>query len=65
LSYPGSDAFIVCFSIIDLSSFREVKSKWETEIRAHCPSSPIILVGTKLDLRTNKEVLDSLKKSGI
>jgi small GTP-binding protein len=64
LSYPGTDAFIVCFSIIDPQSLKDVKEKWHTEIRQHCPTSPIILVGTKLDLRTKKEVLDTLKKTG-
>jgi len=65
LSYPGTDAFIVCFSIIDPESLKNVQEKWYTEIRAHCPSSPIILVGTKFDLRTKSEVIASLKKQGL
>jgi small GTP-binding protein len=65
LSYPGTDAFIVCFSIIDPKSLKEVKDKWHAEIRAHCPTSPIILVGTKLDLRGKADVIANLKKNGM
>jgi len=65
LSYPGTDAFIVCFSIIDPPSLKNVQEKWYTEIRAHCPTSPIILVGTKFDLRGKPEVLATLKKQGL
>jgi GTPase SAR1 family protein len=42
-----------------------VKEKWHAEIRAHCPSSPIILVGTKLDLRSKSDVIANLKKNGM
>ncbi len=28
----------------------------------HCPNTPIILVGTKLDLRDDKETIDKLKE---
>jgi len=55
LSYPGTDAFIVCYSIIDPPSLTCVTTKWVPEIQAHCPGVPIILVGTKLDLRNKPE----------
>ena len=35
--------------------------QWYPEVRHHCPATPIILVGTKLDLRDDKETLDKLK----
>ena len=46
------DVFLVCFSLVDKDSLDNVKSIWIPEIRHHNPKTPIILVGTKKDLRT-------------
>tara|TARA_B110000483_G_scaffold242949_1_gene330564 strand:- start:2018 stop:2578 length:561 start_codon:yes stop_codon:yes gene_type:complete len=54
LSYPNTDVFIVCFSVIDRYSFENVSTKWIPELRGNCPSTPIILVGTKADLRSHE-----------
>ena len=35
--------------------------QWYPEVSHHCPGTPIVLVGTKLDLRDNQEIVDSLK----
>ena len=34
-----------------VNSFEHVQSKWYPEVRHHCPDVPIIIVGTKKDLR--------------
>ena len=60
LSYPQTDVFLACFSIISPSSFENVKAKWYPEINHHCPNVPIILVGTKIDLREDKETINRL-----
>ncbi|GAM25396.1 hypothetical protein SAMD00019534_085710 [Acytostelium subglobosum LB1] len=62
LSYPQTDVFLICFSIISPSSFENVTAKWHPEICHHAPNVPIILVGTKLDMRDDKETLDRLKE---
>ena len=36
--------------------------QWYPEVSHHCPNTPIILVGTKLDLRDDKETIEQLKK---
>jgi len=62
LSYPQTDVFLVCFSIISPSSFENVTAKWHPEISHHAPNVPIILVGTKVDLREDKETHQRLQE---
>ncbi|OAL65592.1 cell division control protein 42 [Trichophyton rubrum] len=61
LSYPQTDVFLICFSIVSPPSFDNVKAKWYPEIEHHAPNVPIILVGTKLDLREDKATADALR----
>ncbi|XP_022804435.1 ras-related C3 botulinum toxin substrate 1 [Stylophora pistillata] len=62
LSYPQTDVFLICFSLISPASFENVRAKWYPEVSHHCPNTPIILVGTKLDLRDDKETIEKLKE---
>ena len=64
LSYPQTDVFLICYSVVSPSSFENVTSKWFPEIKHHCPDTPIILVGTKTDLREDRETLNSLSEQG-
>ncbi|KAF0293860.1 Ras-related protein Rac1 [Amphibalanus amphitrite] len=61
LSYPQTDVFLVCFSLVNPTSFENVRTKWYKEVRHHCPTTPIVLVGTKVDLREDKATLEKLK----
>eukprot|EP00339_Tiarina_fusa_P020216 CAMPEP_0117077244 /NCGR_PEP_ID=MMETSP0472-20121206/54460_1 /TAXON_ID=693140 ORGANISM="Tiarina fusus, Strain LIS" /NCGR_SAMPLE_ID=MMETSP0472 /ASSEMBLY_ACC=CAM_ASM_000603 /LENGTH=200 /DNA_ID=CAMNT_0004803491 /DNA_START=46 /DNA_END=648 /DNA_ORIENTATION=+ len=61
LSYPETDVFLLCFSVVSPSSFDNIRSKWHPEILHHCPEATTMLVGTKIDLREDKDTLESLK----
>ena len=69
LSYPRTDVFILCFSVISPTSFENVKNKWYPEIKHHWPHPkqdvPFILVGTKIDLRDDSATLSKLSSRGI
>lgn len=64
LSYPETDVFIICFSLVDSDSYDNVPIRWVKEVREHCPGAPILLVGTKLDLRDDAKVLSNLRDEG-
>uniref|UniRef100_A0A6B2LR72 Uncharacterized protein n=1 Tax=Arcella intermedia TaxID=1963864 RepID=A0A6B2LR72_9EUKA len=61
MSYPQTDVFLIAFSLVDPVSLGNVETKWYPEVTHHCPNTPIILVGTKLDLIENLEVVQKLK----
>lgn len=64
LSYPGTHVFVMCFSVVNPSSYDNVSSKWAVEINEHNPSTPIILCGTKVDLREDKKAVEELRSQG-
>jgi Ras-related C3 botulinum toxin substrate 1 len=57
LSYRGADIFVLAFSLISRASYENVLKKWMPELRRFAPNVPIVLVGTKLDLRDNRGYL--------
>lgn len=65
LSYPQTDVFVICYSIISPSSFENVNSKWFPEIKHHAPDVPIILVGTKQDLQHDQNMKAQLQSKGL
>jgi Ras-related C3 botulinum toxin substrate 1 len=60
LSYPQTDVFLLCFSLVNSTSFKNVKIKWLREVRHHCPNAKLILVGTKSDAREDKDALEKM-----
>lgn len=62
LSYPDTDVFLICFSLVSPNSFANVADKWYPEISHHAPGVPKILVGTKLDLRENPAEMERLRE---
>ena len=61
LSYPSTDVFLVCFSVISPPSFENVKEKWFPEVHHHCPGVPCLVVGTQIDLRDDKVIIEKLQ----
>ncbi|KAF8338311.1 P-loop containing nucleoside triphosphate hydrolase protein [Cantharellus anzutake] len=62
LSYPQTDVFLICFSLVSPPSFENVRTKWWPEISHHAPATPIVLVGTKLDLRDDPVTVERLRE---
>ncbi|XP_053465147.1 cell division control protein 42 homolog [Nycticebus coucang] len=60
LSYPQTDVFLVCFSVVSPSSFENVKEKWVPEITHHCPKIPFLLVETQINLRDDPSTIEKL-----
>ena len=59
ITYPGSDVIIICMAVDSDSSYSNVRENWLKEVPA---SVPIILVGTKCDLRgSDREEFSSYK----
>lgn len=66
LSYPEVDVVIVCFAIDSRGSFANVKETWIPEVRHFCgPRVPVLLVGTKIDLRTQHSPLQRIYSIGM
>lgn len=65
LSYPQTDVFLLCFSVISQNSFNNIRDKWYPEVRHYCPDTPVVVVATKTDYRTDKQAMAELVKKGI
>ncbi|XP_016526034.1 cell division control protein 42 homolog isoform X2 [Poecilia formosa] len=63
LSYPKTDVFLVCFSVVHPTSVESVKTKWVPEISHHCPGTPFLLVGTQTHLRGDSHTVQELVKT--
>jgi Ras-related C3 botulinum toxin substrate 1 len=60
LSYPETQVFLVCFSLISPVSYDNVRNKWAKEIKTHTQNVPMILVGLKLDMREDADIAKRL-----
>ncbi|KAG1774784.1 ras family-domain-containing protein [Suillus placidus] len=59
LSYPQTDVFLICFSLVSPPSYENVRTKWWPEISHHVPSTSVVLVGT--DLRKDPATIEKLR----
>jgi small GTP-binding protein len=61
LSLPQTDVVLLCFSIVSQPSYQNMSTRYLPILLKHIPEVPIIIVGTKLDLRDDQETLEKLK----
>ena len=45
------DVVLICFSLVDVTSYMNVALKWLPEVKQYFKEAPILLVGTKSDLK--------------
>ncbi|XP_063932747.1 ras-like GTP-binding protein RHO [Zophobas morio] len=62
IQYPETDVVLICFSVAWRDSLENVPVRWWPEVKHFCPNVPILLIGTKSDLREDKEELAKLEK---
>ncbi|OAP57054.1 GTP-binding protein rhoC [Fonsecaea erecta] len=65
LSYPETDLLFVCFAIDCPNSLENVMDKWYPEVLHFCPTTPLILVGLKSDLRNKRTCIELLRTQGL
>ena len=52
LSYPNTDIFVLCVAVTaSEGQLANVKDKWLLELTQYAPGVPVVLIGTKADLR--------------
>ncbi|PRP87676.1 Ras guanine nucleotide exchange factor Q [Planoprotostelium fungivorum] len=66
VNYPGTDCFLICYSIDSIPSIRNVVDKveislWIPEIRKHSSKAIIGVVGTKEDMEARPECLSFIQ----
>lgn len=57
LGYPDTDVFLLCYSVMRMSSLDNIVTKWKPEIDEWCPDAPFLLVGCQNDLRKDEKAV--------
>jgi len=65
VAYQNADVVILCFSIDSIDSLKNITSKWIPEIKYYNDSVMFLLVGTKADIRENRQLINELQEDGI
>ena len=52
LAYPRTSVFLLCYCVVSPTSASNARTKWWPEVQQARPQTPIILVGTRTDLRS-------------
>ena len=54
MAYPETNVILLCFSVVRPDSLENITAKWMPELIKLIPTAKIVLVGTQVDLRDNK-----------
>jgi small GTP-binding protein len=67
LSYPNTNMFFYCYSVVNHRSYRNIAEIWETEVANSPINNPYLklVVGTKTDLRDDPYTLEALAKDNL
>ncbi|XP_034268204.1 rho-related GTP-binding protein Rho6 [Pantherophis guttatus] len=60
LCYSDSDAVLLCFDVSRPETMDSAMKKWKTEILDYCHNTRVLLIGCKIDLRTDFSTLMEL-----
>ena len=61
---PQTDVVVIVCSVASPESFSNAETKWIPKAEKQLPGKPVILVGTKTDLRKNKDTITITYKEG-
>jgi len=66
LSYHNANVFLVCAAVDNRTSFENIKTKWIPELTKSSQGSraPLVIIGTKSDLRNDRELAANLVPRG-
>ncbi|TPX65394.1 hypothetical protein SpCBS45565_g05178 [Spizellomyces sp. 'palustris'] len=64
LSYPDTDVVLLAFDVTNRDSYEGIREKWHPETHHFLHNVPRILVGTKMDLRHQSEMVADLARMG-
>nr|XP_009664885.1 PREDICTED: rho-related GTP-binding protein RhoF [Struthio camelus australis] len=63
LSYQNTNVVLICYDVMNPTSYDNVVVKWYPEVSHFCRGAPLVLIGCKTDLRKDKEQLRKLRAS--
>ncbi|XP_055963198.1 rho-related GTP-binding protein RhoF [Sorex fumeus] len=61
LSYQNTQLVLICYDVMNPTSYDNVLIKWFPEVTHFCRGTPMVLIGCKTDLRKDKEMLRRLR----
>uniref|UniRef100_F7DIU2 Ras homolog family member F, filopodia associated n=1 Tax=Ornithorhynchus anatinus TaxID=9258 RepID=F7DIU2_ORNAN len=61
LSYQNTHLVLICYDVMNPTSYENVLIKWFPEVSHFCRGIPTVLIGCKTDLRKDKEQLRKLR----